>query len=110
MRKNQIGRISDKKSTIYGYLSCASEGALIFYNSGLHWKYPPTESIYGNLKSQLIGKEVKSIFHLKATSDLIIEFTDKMWLELFLHSSYYEGWQLEGEGNFSVIAMPGGSY
>jgi len=62
------------------------------------------------LKKLLEKKVVVNIHHYQHVSDLIIEFNDQTYLELFHNSSYYEGWELIGEGGFHVVSLPGGSY
>ncbi len=62
------------------------------------------------LKKLLEKKTVANIHHYMHVSDLVIEFNDQTYLELFHNSSYYEGWELIGEAGFHVVSLPGGSY
>jgi len=62
------------------------------------------------LKKLLEKKVVVNIHHYQHVSDLIIEFDDQTYLELFHNSCYYEGWELIGENGFHLVSLPGGSY
>ncbi|WP_221886024.1 DUF6188 family protein [Paenibacillus zeisoli] len=62
------------------------------------------------LERALIGNIIKDIIHFEDISDLIVVFDRDVFLDLFHDSSWYEGWQLQGPGQFFVVSTPGGGY
>ena len=72
--------------------------------------YAPEKYSYLNLEKILLGKKIQSIVHFEGISDLILEFEDQTYLELFHDSNYFEGWQLQGDSGFYLFTLPGGSY
>lgn len=62
------------------------------------------------LISLLLGREISKITFVSPVSDLIIEFHDNLFLELFCDSSIYEGWTLADGNGFEVISTRGGDY
>lgn len=63
-----------------------------------------------NVESILIGKKIMNIYHFEEVSDLVVEFENHIFLELFHDSNYFEGWQLRGGNGFYLFTLPGGSY
>lgn len=63
-----------------------------------------------NAEQILLGKRIVNIFHFEQISDLVVEFENGIYLELFHDSSYYEGWQLGTEKGLYLFTLPGGSY
>ncbi|WP_232319576.1 MULTISPECIES: hypothetical protein [Sporosarcina] len=70
----------------------------------------PDKFTHKNLESILMGKKVMNIYHFEEISDLVLEFEDNTFLELFHDSSFFEGWQLRGDNGFYLFTLPGGSY
>ncbi|MGQ7278444.1 hypothetical protein ACT91Q_10750 [Brevibacillus thermoruber] len=58
----------------------------------------------------LVGKRIARIFHDAETSDLSIHFDVGLTLDLFHDSSFFEGWQLQGNNDFLLVSTPGGKY
>ncbi|WP_442789410.1 DUF6188 family protein [Paenibacillus sp. FSL H8-457] len=50
------------------------------------------------------------MIHYEEISDLTVVFDTEVILDLFHDSSWYEGWQLQGPGQFLVVSTPGGGY
>lgn len=62
-------------------------------------------------KELVAGKKVVSVQVAPISSDLTVSFERETILELFNHSSGYEGWQATAQnasGSYLVIAMGGG--
>ncbi|MFC7686448.1 hypothetical protein [Ureibacillus sp. GCM10028918] len=70
----------------------------------------PGEYSHKNVRNILMGKRITNIFHYEEISDLVVEFEESIYLELFHDSNYFEGWQLRGDNGFYVFSLPGGSY
>ncbi|MDN4494357.1 DUF6188 family protein [Ureibacillus aquaedulcis] len=70
----------------------------------------PGEYSHKNVEKILMGKRITKIYHYEEISDLVVEFEDSIYLELFHDSNYFEGWQLRGDNGFYVFTLPGGSY
>lgn len=62
----------------------------------------------GKLSDLLLGKRIKDIKITSVISDLIIEFENGLFLELFSDSNIYESWTLSDGKNFMLISLPGG--
>jgi hypothetical protein len=56
----------------------------------------------------LKGKIVESVKIHDPTSDLTIQFTDDVRLDVFNNSSGYEGWQYEDRQGLELVAQGGG--
>ncbi|MEK3796833.1 DUF6188 family protein [Peribacillus sp. FSL H8-0477] len=70
----------------------------------------PENYSHKNVKKILFGKRIVNILHFEAISDLVVEFEGNIYLELFHDSSFFEGWQLQGDNGFYLFTLPGGSY
>ena len=70
----------------------------------------PERYSHKNVEKILMGKRIMNILHFEVISDLIVEFEGNIYLELFHDSSYFEGWQLQGENGFYLFTLPGGTY
>jgi hypothetical protein len=57
----------------------------------------------------LLGKPIVQIFHYEQISDLIVEFEDGIYLEVFHDSTYFEGWQLATDNGLYLVSLPGGA-
>ena len=87
-------------------IRCANEVA-IGYSDVLH---SGGKFSHKNAEQILMGKRIVNIFHFEQISDLVVEFENGIYLELFHDSSYYEGWQLGTEKGLYLFTLPGGSY
>ncbi|WP_442603114.1 DUF6188 family protein [Paenibacillus sp. KN14-4R] len=65
---------------------------------------------YLDFEKHILNNSIVEIIHYEDISDLVIIFENDVILELFHDSSWYEGWQLQGSGNFLVVSTPGGQY
>lgn len=63
---------------------------------------------YEKLSKMLLGQEIKDIRIISAVSDLSIQFSNGMLLELFSDSTIYENWTLSDGKDFMLISLPGG--
>ncbi|PYF08385.1 DUF6188 family protein [Ureibacillus chungkukjangi] len=70
----------------------------------------PGEYSHKNVEKILMGKSISNIWHYEEISDLVVEFEDDIYLEVFHDSSYFEGWQLRGDNGLYLFTLPGGSY
>ncbi|MNP27293.1 hypothetical protein D3C76_1201920 [compost metagenome] len=68
------------------------------------------DKAYFELESALIGNIIRDIIHYEDISDLSVAFDGDVFLDLFHDSSWYEGWQLQGPGQFLIVSTPGGGY
>lgn len=68
------------------------------------------DKAYLELERALIGNTIREIIHFEDISDLSVAFDREVMLDLFHDSSWYEGWQLQGPGQFLVVSTPGGGY
>ncbi len=84
-----------------------SQEIVIGYSDCIH---APDGYSSTNVETTLTGKKIAGINHIENTSDLILEFQEKLYLDLFHDSNYFEGWQLEGDNGFHIVSLPGGSY
>ncbi|WP_245680517.1 hypothetical protein [Bacillus marinisedimentorum] len=87
-------RLRTSKEIIIGYSDCI---------------HAPDRYSSKNVEKVLTGTEIAAIYHFENTSDLIIEFKEKLYLDLFHDSSYFEGWQLQADNGFHIVSLPGGS-
>ncbi|UOF89058.1 DUF6188 family protein [Fodinisporobacter ferrooxydans] len=65
---------------------------------------------FEEMKRNLIGKSITNVFHMELSSDLIVEFDNVLYLDVYSDSSQYESWQLSGSNGFLLVACPGGGY
>jgi hypothetical protein len=70
----------------------------------------PERYSHQSVKDVLVGKRIARIFHDAETSDLSIHFDVGLTLDLFHDSSFFEGWQLQGNNDFLLVSTPGGKY
>lgn len=87
-------RLRNAKEVLIGYSYCV---------------HAPDRYSYKTVKTHLAGNKIKSI-QINNLSDFVVEFENELYLELFHDSSYFEGWQLQGDNGFHIISLPGGSY
>lgn len=85
----------------------SSHEVLIGYSDILHSKGKFT---HRDAETILVGKRIRNIFHFEKVSDLVLEFEDGIYLELFHDSTYFEGWQLGAENGLLLVSLPGGEY
>lgn len=62
------------------------------------------------LSKLLLGQQISGIRINSAVSDLFMEFSNGVTLELFCDSSIYEGWTLSDGKDFLLISLPGGGF
>jgi hypothetical protein len=67
----------------------------------------PVDAASG-LRKLLEGKIVESVEIQDCTSDLMIQFTDGLRLDVFNNSSGYEGWQYGDRQGLELVAQGGG--
>jgi hypothetical protein len=85
-------RIRKSKEIIIGETDCISA---------------PKKFSHNNVKKLLVSKKILNISFYEELI-LIIEFEDNLTIELFHSSSYFEGWNLQGDNGFDLITLPGG--
>jgi len=65
---------------------------------------------YNKLKDALAGKKVKRISIDSPISDLVIEFEEDLFLQLFNNSGLFESWTLSDNDKYEIVSLPGGGY
>ena len=68
------------------------------------------EKAFLDFEGVLFNRRITQVYHYDDISDLTIIFEGDKFLELFHDSSWYEGWTLQGPGNFLVVSTPGGGF
>lgn len=62
------------------------------------------------LKDLLVAQRIKGVSLHEEFDLLCVQFSNDCVLEVFQDSYCFEGWELFGANDFSVIGLPGGGY
>ena len=84
----------------------ASNEVLLGYSDIIHSKGKFTHK---HAEKILLGKRIINMVHFEEVADLIVEFEDNIYVELYHDSTYFEGWQLGADNGFLLVSLPGGA-